>query len=160
MQHAKTIIVGLSLFVVLITFPLWFAVVGPKPRPKPQPVRPQTARACVESTAFMRTSHMKLLVDWRDAVVREGRRDYVAHDGKTWEMSLSRTCMGCHQSEANFCGECHSYAGVTLDCWRCHVKPEDVGLAPVQRLSYSDGEVPATGSAALAKACLRQPCTR
>jgi len=73
----------------------------------------------------MRASHMELLSQWRDAVVRDDDTDYVAHkDGRHWRRSLSGTCMSCHTTEQQFCGACHDYLGVKPSCWDCHVAPE------------------------------------
>ncbi len=64
---------------------------------------------------------MELLMSWRDEVVRQGGRTFVAPDGKTYAKSLTQTCLGCHASKADFCDRCHAYASVTLSCWECHV---------------------------------------
>ncbi len=72
----------------------------------------------------MRASHMTLLVEWRDRVVRDGVRTYVDGDGREVAMSLSETCVGaCHTDKAKFCDRCHDYARVTVTCWNCHVAP-------------------------------------
>jgi hypothetical protein len=71
----------------------------------------------------MRKYHMKLLQQWCDAVVRDGDRIYVAQDGRRYEMSLSRTCLGCHSTKKGFCDRCHDYARVTPNCWNCHQEP-------------------------------------
>jgi hypothetical protein len=70
----------------------------------------------------MRASHMVLLQDWRDAVVREGVREYTTADGRTVQMSLTGTCLrACHTDKAAFCDRCHDYAHVKPSCWSCHV---------------------------------------
>ena len=74
----------------------------------------------------MVAEHMNLLNEWRDLAVREGQRDHVAEDGKTYDMSLTRTCLDCHQSKKKFCDQCHDYLGVKPYCWNCHVNPEDL----------------------------------
>jgi hypothetical protein len=73
-----------------------------------------------------------MLNDWRDNVVRSDSR-FLMKDGKNVmvkgekaEMSLSRTCMKCHTSKANFCDQCHNYLDVKPYCWDCHVAPEEV----------------------------------
>jgi hypothetical protein len=72
----------------------------------------------------MRREHMQLLNEWRDEVVRTGGRVYVAADGQRYEKSLTRTCLGCHQSKANSCDRCHDYLDVQPQCWQCHVDPK------------------------------------
>jgi len=133
MYDANKIIIGLAISAALLGFPVWYsyAVVpedGDKdgnPDYQPQPVLPDGGEGCIESVEFMRSQHMHLLNEWRDSVVRDGDRDYVAKkDGKTWDRSLSRTCMSCHTNRMQFCNECHSYLAVEPDCWNCHVAPE------------------------------------
>ena len=70
----------------------------------------------------MRTSHGDLLLAWRDRVVRSGERVFTAPDGRVRELSLVRTCLGCHQ-KAEFCDRCHQYVAVAPECWSCHVDP-------------------------------------
>jgi hypothetical protein len=72
---------------------------------------------------YMRTSHMDLLIDWRDRVVRENVRTWSAPDGRTHPIGLTGTCLRCHASKAEFCDRCHTYAGVAPSCWDCHVDP-------------------------------------
>jgi hypothetical protein len=130
------IVVGLGLFVILVAFPVWYSAAGPKrdrdgdgkPDYRPLPQLPEGAASCIESTEFMRASHMDLLDEWRNSVVRDDNYDYVSlKDGQHWQRSLSKTCMSCHTSQQKFCGECHDYLGVAPDCWICHVEPERAG---------------------------------
>ena len=125
LYDAKGIIPGLVIFVVIFTFPLWFA--AGKAGPAPDPVRPPktVAKACVESTDYMKKNHMQLLDVWRDMAVRDGKRIYVASSGKRYTISLSNNCMKCHTSKAKFCDRCHNYAGVTPYCWSCHIQPKE-----------------------------------
>ncbi len=83
------------------------------------------AKRCVESREYMRAKHADLLQAWQVSVVREGKRTYVATDGKKYEMSLIRTCMECHRNKAEFCDQCHNYVRTEyvkarIDCWDCH----------------------------------------
>ena len=72
----------------------------------------------------MRSKHMEVLDDWRDSVVREGNRMVEVEGLGQVEMSLTRSCLGCHGSYENFCKKCHDYADVTPYCWDCHIIPE------------------------------------
>jgi hypothetical protein len=87
---------------------------------------------CVEDTAFMRRNHMELLRHHRDQTVHDGIR--------TTKHSLAN-CITCHASRKTgrvtgadgFCASCHSYAGVTLDCFECHAdKPAATAAASVR----------------------------
>jgi hypothetical protein len=71
----------------------------------------------------MRAEHMNVLDKWRDQVVRQGVRTYTTPDGRQFEMSLSNTCLDCHNNKAEFCDRCHGYASVRTYCWDCHVDP-------------------------------------
>jgi hypothetical protein len=111
---------GLALFVALATWPAWHALAW-SVRPAPKLARPVGATECVAPTEFMRASHMKLLVEWRDRVVRDGVRTYTDRNGRVVTMSLSKTCLGsCHTDKTKFCDRCHDYAGVKPTCWDCH----------------------------------------
>ena len=74
----------------------------------------------------MRTDHMTLLTRWRDEVVRDDDRIYVAGDGRRYYKSLTGTCMSCHSDKERFCDRCHDYAGTAPYCWDCHVAPPGV----------------------------------
>ena len=74
----------------------------------------------MESRAWMRANHMELLDGWRDEFVRKGERTYTASDGREFEKSLTRTCLGCHDNQEEFCRKCHDYVGVDPVCWDCH----------------------------------------
>jgi len=123
MYDAGKIIVGLVIFLVLVTSPLWYNLVSGSPVTAPELQYPTDSTQCVEAKDYMRASNMDLL----NAVVREGRRDHVsALTGKSYDMSLSRTCMDCHDNKAQFCDACHTYMAVTPYCWDCHVEPKEV----------------------------------
>jgi hypothetical protein len=86
-------------------------------------------KQCVESREYMRAKHMDLLKQWQESAVREGKRIYVATDGKRYEMSLTRTCLECHRNTAEFCDRCHNYVMVEyvrprFECWDCHTPKE------------------------------------
>jgi len=63
-------------------------------------------------------------------------------DGKTWDKSLSRTCMSCHTNRMQFCNECHTYVDVDPDCWDCHVEPEKALEGEAAAPSPSAGRLP------------------
>ena len=73
----------------------------------------------------MRTSHMKLLDEWRHEVVRDGDRFYKAANGETYYKSLQVTCMECHSNKSKFCDQCHDYMAVSPYCWDCHIAPKE-----------------------------------
>jgi hypothetical protein len=123
MRDRPVILGGLALCLAAMTWPVWRALASAPPAP-PELQRPAGAARCVAPAAFMRASHMTLLFEWRDRVVRDGVRTYVDGDGREVAMSLSETCLGaCHTDKARFCDRCHDYARVTVACWDCHVAP-------------------------------------
>jgi hypothetical protein len=125
MYDAGKIIVGLIIFIGLFTSPIWYDLASGESSNKPNIVLPvnEDMKECVASTEYMRTSHMDLLNEWRDEVVRKGNRIYTSPNGKEFEMSLTKTCTNCHSNKTEFCDQCHDYLGVTPYCWDCHVEP-------------------------------------
>jgi len=121
MYHKGYIIPGIIIFVALFTWPLW-SQMG-KAAPVPQPELPKKHKACVMDKDYMRTSHMQLLNDWRNSVVREADRIFTGANGQQFNMSLSNECMRCHDDKAKFCDRCHNYTGVAPYCWECHMVP-------------------------------------
>jgi hypothetical protein len=123
MRDRPLILGALALFLALVTAPAWRAL-ATAPAAAPVLARPTGATQCVAPTEFMRASHMKLLGEWRDRVVRDGVRTYTDSRGHVVRMSLSGTCLGaCHTDKAKFCDRCHDYANVKPTCWNCHVVP-------------------------------------
>ena len=122
MRDRPIIYCGLLIFLLLVTFPVWHNLSAAVNAKGPNPAKPATARQCVAPVEFMRSSHMTLLLDWREDVVRGGERDFVAPDGKRYEKSLTSTCLKeCHNTgKAEFCDRCHNYEAVSLPCWNCH----------------------------------------
>lgn len=127
MYDAGKIVAGIAVFLVLVTSPLWFNALSADSVEPPQLPKPANgATQCVEATEWMRASHMDLLNQWRDAVVRSDERSYTSElSGITYEMSLTRTCLGCHGRKAEFCDSCHTYMAVSPYCWDCHVDPKE-----------------------------------
>ena len=86
--------------------------------------------ACVEPTELMRRQHMTFIKHQRISTVHEGVR--------TGKYSLSG-CVACHisydaQQNARpinqpdqFCGACHAYAAVNLNCFDCHASVPNAG---------------------------------
>jgi hypothetical protein len=127
MNDMAKILAGLAVFIVLATSPFWLnALAGPESDP-PELVLPANEKNCVEDVETMRESHMDLLDQWRDTVVRTGERNYVSKaTGEQFEMSLTNTCLGCHSKREDFCNRCHNYVAVSPYCWDCHVEPGEV----------------------------------
>jgi hypothetical protein len=134
MRDRAPILAAVAACVVAMTWPSWKTLASPPPRP-PVLAKPANATSCVEDTSYMRTSHMVLLQQWRDAVVRSGRRMYRATDGRVVTMSLTGTCLrACHTDKSAFCDRCHDYAQVKPTCWTCHVSDSS---SPVPQVSSS-----------------------
>ena len=123
MYDGKYIIPGLIVFVVLMTFPIWKNMGNAGAVPKPE--KPEGVTKCVEPAQYMRTSHMKMLDDWRDEVLRDGDRKPIEIDGVKYEKSLMNGCMKCHTDKKKFCDECHTYTSVKPYCWDCHFLPKE-----------------------------------
>ena len=124
MYDAKYIIPGLIVFVALMTFPIWKNMGNAGPVPKPE--KPVGVTKCIDSVKYMRTSHMKVLDDWRDESLREGDRAPVVVDGVKYEKSLMNGCLKCHADKKKFCDECHTYTSVKPYCWDCHFVPKEM----------------------------------
>jgi hypothetical protein len=124
MYDTGKVITGIIIFVAIFTLPFWWQAGKAAQVPKPQ--LPKDQKQCVEDTAYMRTSHMQLLNQWRNSVVRDHNRVFVNARGKRFEMSLSNTCLKCHSSKTKFCDQCHNYLAVKPYCWDCHLTPEQM----------------------------------
>jgi hypothetical protein len=123
MYDGKYIIPGLIVFVALATFPIWKNMGNAGTAPKLE--KPKGVTKCVEPAQYMRTSHMKLLDDWRDESLRDGDRAPIEIDGIKYEKSLMNGCLKCHEDKKKFCDECHVYASVKPYCWDCHYVPKE-----------------------------------
>ncbi len=124
MRDRGFILGGLGLFLILVTLPVWYNLATETASRAPELARPAGEKNCVAPVAYMRTSHMELLIAWRDQVVRQHARNFTAFDGRTYTMSLTQTCLKCHTNRAEFCDRCHGYAGVAPVCWDCHIDPK------------------------------------
>jgi hypothetical protein len=123
MYNSAKIITGIIIFLVLVTCPFWLNLVKPAVPPKLD-VGTQE-KECVEPTAYMKTSHMVLLNQWRDEAVRNGNGVYVSSTGKKYNISLQNTCTNCHARKEQFCDRCHNYVAVAPRCWDCHIVPKE-----------------------------------
>ncbi len=124
MYDGNKIIPGLIIFVGLVTFPFW-SNIGRAAYERPELKLDAVETECVEPAEWMRAEHMRLLDDWRDLVVRDNMRLYVNQAGRSFDMSLTNTCLssGCHANKAEFCDRCHATLAVSPSCWDCHVVP-------------------------------------
>ncbi|MEK7403669.1 MAG: sulfate reduction electron transfer complex DsrMKJOP subunit DsrJ [Acidobacteriota bacterium] len=125
MRDRPIIFGGLMVFLGLATFPIWYNVAAGKTSRGPDIKLPAQEKECVAATDYMRSSHMDLLVEWREQVVRQHVRRFTAFNGRNYNISLTGTCLKqCHTSKADFCDRCHDYAGAgTPYCWDCHNEP-------------------------------------
>ena len=130
MRDKIWVLAGLLAFLALITLPIWWDLAARTTSKGPDPVLPANEKQCVAPTEYMRTSHMELLIAWREQAVRNGDRAWHAFNGKTYTISLTGTCMNCHSNKADFCDRCHNYAGVSVTCWDCHIDPKIAGAVP------------------------------
>lgn len=122
MYNKGTIIAGLAIFVLFVTFPIWFNGLDAGPLPKPE-LPPGGEKLCVAPASEMRDSHMQLLNVWRDDVLRNSDRVSVTVDGKEYRKGLQTACMQCHSNKEKFCDSCHEYVAVQPTCWDCHLTP-------------------------------------
>lgn len=129
MYNGGNIFVGIIIFLALVLFPFYsnYGKVMAKPDPKTDTpeILKLAIKQCVEPKDFMRAEHMQILNDWRDAVVREGKRTYKNSLGQSYNMSLQNTCMKCHSNKKEFCDQCHNYMAVKPYCWDCHIAPKE-----------------------------------
>ena len=120
------VFLGLAVFVALVASPFWYnPVFGDGKTAPPQVPLPKDAKQCILPRAEMRASHMQVIYDWRETVVRGGGRMYRHPDGVEREMSLSNTCLKCHEGKKEFCNTCHEYLAVKPFCWDCHFDPKE-----------------------------------
>ena len=119
------VILGLVVFLGLVTSPVWLNQKGPAPEVV-LTEKAKAAKECVAPVEYMRADHMKILDEWRHSVVRNDTNIYVSSTGKEYTMSLTNTCLDCHSNYDEFCDKCHKYASVKLYCWDCHIqKPKE-----------------------------------
>lgn len=96
--------------------------------------------SCVEPTEVMRRKHMELIKHQRDETVHSGIRTskhslagcvdcHIRHESET-------TAVPVHQRE-EFCGACHAYAAVKMNCFDCHASvPSGPGADVAARAAF------------------------
>jgi hypothetical protein len=128
MRDRILIYAGLFIFLALVTIPFTGRLFLGKESKGPELQMPAIEKRCVAPTAYMKSSHMQLLLNWRENRVRRDVRTYVAFDGRSYDVALTGTCLAqCHKSKADFCDRCHNYVGVQGPyCMDCHVDPAKI----------------------------------
>lgn len=127
MNDKTKIYLGLAVFLGVILFPVWYRS-GAAANPPDIVIRTKSVpgrNRCVMPVEYMRSSHMNLLKEWRETVVRTGDRDYASPDARHFRRSLTDTCLDCHSNKSAFCDRCHNYVAARPDCWNCHVAPRE-----------------------------------
>jgi len=129
MKDKIKIYAGVAIFLGIVLFPVWYNSASGRSVHRPEIVIKTKGipgkDKCVMPAEYMRSSHMKLLAEWREAVVRSADRGYTSPDGRQFRRSLTDTCMDCHSNKSSFCDRCHDYAAVQPNCWNCHVAPDE-----------------------------------
>ena len=126
MYDGGKIIIGLIVGVGLLLSPFIYDAGKAAKAPDPElTAKAKEAKECVEETSYMKSSHMQLLDEWRNTVVRDGERYYKAKNGKVYYKSLQTTCLDCHSNKSKFCDQCHDYVGIDPYCWTCHIEPKE-----------------------------------
>ncbi len=141
MYDTGKVIVGLAVFLLLFTSPIWYnRLMGQEVKaPDLTPAKAMSRDGkCIKDVQFMRARHMDLLDDWRNEVVRDTDRFYKDEHGqeRIWkdlakagdvqmdakvQKSLSNTCVKCHSNYQEFCNACHASNSIVPYCWDCHL---------------------------------------
>lgn len=128
MYDGWKIILGLIVFVLIVTVPFTMSIgktyVKPDPKIDTPEIQKMEKKQCIEPKQYMREMHIKILYSWKDYATREGKRIYKTSDERTYTISLQNTCMKCHSNKKEFCDECHNYVNVKPYCWDCHIEPK------------------------------------
>ena len=121
MHDAGKVMVGLVIFLAVVTSPVWSHALKGTAVGAPELTIGGESTVCVAETSYMRSLHMDLLNDWRDEAVRDGDRVYVGLGGVEYDKSITGTCLrSCHSNREEFCDQCHQYVGAEVYCWDCH----------------------------------------
>ncbi|HOD14400.1 MAG TPA: sulfate reduction electron transfer complex DsrMKJOP subunit DsrJ [Spirochaetota bacterium] len=126
MRDLRIIIPLLAAVLLAAGLPVLYGLRPGQESSPPKLELPAGEKACVMPADYMRQSHMTLLRQWRESVVRTGDRTPVSAGGKTYEKSLSGTCFKCHAKKSAFCDRCHASLGAAPACWDCHHYTEEV----------------------------------
>jgi hypothetical protein len=127
MNKNRLVALGLILFVLLFTFPFVMNFGKTTAQTQPPPLL-QDARAMqeladklgVKNAEEFREKHRQILSEWKELAVRDGKRIYVAKDGREVPISLENLA-----SQPQYCSTCHDYAGIEKpSCWTCHEEPK------------------------------------
>ena len=131
MYKNRRIIAGIIIFVALLAIPFLYnwgkSNQGPGLNLNSGAANQLTDNQCVEPPVWMSANHMKLLAQWRNEFVRDGKTVYVNSQGKSFKIGID-TCLKCHYNPAlspsqQFCVKCHDYVSVQPTCWTCHPWP-------------------------------------
>ncbi|MCI5151411.1 MAG: cytochrome C [Candidatus Electrothrix sp. MAN1_4] len=128
MYDKEKTITLLVVFVLLITFPIWYNHGDLGAVPTRDPKLPEDRAQAKEMVKYatlpndlkhppaeeMRSIHMMML-----------KTIHANADAKLAELGGKKmptmTCFACHSKKEQFCDSCHAYAAVkTPDCWSCH----------------------------------------
>ena len=128
MQDFGKIIIGIIVFLVLLSIPVIVTQASGNADYVPVLEYPEGETECIEDTEYMRVHHMDLLIKYRSWAVRDdadtddpGDVYWTDKDGNVQPFSLTGTCLGCHGDRDTFCNVCHDYMAVQPNCWDCHV---------------------------------------
>ncbi|MBL6942423.1 MAG: hypothetical protein ISR53_09720 [Rhodospirillales bacterium] len=122
MIHLKGL-VGILFAAVMVMTIAAPAAMADSTVPLPSPAKAFKGKQCVEPADVMRRQHMTFLNHQRDETMRQGIR------GNKYSL---QQCINCHATAdpkimggtvrtlQPFCGECHEYAAVNIDCFACH----------------------------------------
>ena len=119
----------LRILPILVGLSMLSPVEGMAETPFPRIHEPEAEGVkCVQPEEEMRRNHMKYILHQRDKTMHEGIRT------ETYSLSACIDChvepdangqIASHDSKEHFCGACHEYASVQIDCFECHAdKPQ------------------------------------
>lgn len=124
MRNKTNIVVGVLVFLLVMTSPIWLnfgkSASATEVSLDTPTINAMDDKKCIYDTEYMRENHMEILHQWKVQVVRDGNRTLVTPDGREFEMSLQNTCLDCHSNYEEFCQACHDKNGVDPNCWTCH----------------------------------------
>ena len=121
------IFLGLAIFVALVASPFWYNPVFGTGTTAPPEVKLPKRRAAVRAAegrdaGLAHAGHLRLA---RDGRARRRRGRTATPTAARRQMSLSNTCLGCHEGKKKFCDTCHEYLAVQPFCWDCHFDPKE-----------------------------------